>query len=44
MNFGARVTGTGSAFPESRVNNASIVEKLKKLGVETSDTWIRESS
>lgn len=42
MNFGARVTGTGSAFPESRVNNASIVEKLKKLGVETSDTWIRE--
>ena len=42
MNFGARVTGTGSAFPENRVSNAGIVEKLKKLGVETSDTWIRE--
>ncbi|RZB33688.1 MAG: 3-oxoacyl-[acyl-carrier-protein] synthase III [Desulfobacteraceae bacterium Eth-SRB2] len=42
MNFGARVTGTGSAFPENRVNNASIVEKLKKLGIETSDAWIRE--
>jgi 3-oxoacyl-[acyl-carrier-protein] synthase III len=42
MNYVARVTGTGSAFPESRVNNASIVEKLKKLGIETSDTWIRE--
>jgi len=42
MNFGARITGTGSAFPESRVSNASIVEKLKKLGIETSDAWIRE--
>lgn len=42
MDFGARITGTGSAFPENCVSNAGIVEKLKKLGVETSDTWIRE--
>ena len=42
MDFGARVTGTGSAFPENRLNNAGIVEKLEKLGIETSDTWIRE--
>ena len=42
MDFSARVTGTGSAFPENRVSNAGIVKRLAKLGVETSDTWIRE--
>ena len=42
MDFAARVTGTGSAFPENRVSNAGIVKSLAKLGVETSDTWIHE--
>ncbi len=42
MNFAARITGTGSGFPGNRVSNAGIVERLAKLGVETSDTWIRE--
>jgi 3-oxoacyl-[acyl-carrier-protein] synthase III len=42
MEFAARITGTGSAFPENRVSNARIVKRLAELGVETSDTWIRE--
>ncbi|MFO7970922.1 MAG: beta-ketoacyl-ACP synthase III [Desulfobacterales bacterium] len=42
MNFAARVTGTGSAFPKNRMSNAGIVKRLAKLGVQTSDTWIRE--
>jgi len=42
MDFAARITGTGAAFPENRLSNVSIVERLAKLGVETSDTWIRE--
>lgn len=42
MNFAARITGTGSAFPKNRVTNDDIVEKLAKLGVETDDKWIRE--
>jgi len=42
MNFSARITGTGSAFPVKRVTNDEIAQKLAKLGVETSDEWIRE--
>lgn len=42
MNFAARIIGTGSAFPKNRVSNSSIVQKLGKLGIETSDEWIRE--
>jgi 3-oxoacyl-[acyl-carrier-protein] synthase-3 len=42
MNFAARITGTGSAFPNNRMSNAGIVKRLAKLGVHTSDTWIRE--
>lgn len=42
MNFAARITGTGSAFPKNRVRNSNIVHKLAKLGIETSDEWIRE--
>lgn len=42
MNFAARITGTGSAFPKKRVTNNSIVRKLSKLGIATSDEWIRE--
>ncbi len=42
MEFAARITGTGSAFPKNRMSNAGIVKRLAKLGVQTSDTWIRE--
>jgi len=42
MDFAARITGTGSAFPRNRVSNNNIVEKLAELGIETSDEWIRE--
>lgn len=42
MNFAARITGTGSAFPVNRVTNDDITEKLSKLGLETNDGWIRE--
>ena len=42
MEFAARITGTGSAFPESRITNYDLAQKLTKLGVETNDTWIRE--
>ena len=42
MDFAARLTGTGSAFPKNRMSNAGIVKRLAKLGIETSDTWIRE--
>ena len=42
MNFAARITGTGSAFPRKRVTNDDIVQKLGALGIETSDQWIRE--
>ncbi len=34
--------GTGSAFPKNRVSNSSIVKKLAKLGIETSEEWILE--
>ena len=42
MNFAARITGTGSAFPKNRVTNSNIVTKLGELGIETSEEWIRE--
>ena len=42
MHFSARITGTGSAFPDARVTNSDLAKKLKKLGVETNDRWIRE--
>ena len=42
MDFAARITGTGSAFPKNRLSNAGIVKRLAKLGVKTSDAWIRE--
>ncbi len=42
MKFAARITGTGSGFPKNCVSNAVIVKRLAKLGIETSDTWIRE--
>jgi len=42
MNFAARITGTGSAFPKKRITNNSIVKKMAKLGVESSEKWIFE--
>lgn len=42
MHFSARITGTGSAFPDARVTNSDLAKKLKKLGVVTNDRWIRE--
>jgi len=42
MDFAARITGTGSAFPENRITNDDLVKKLAELGIETSDAWIRE--
>lgn len=42
MEFAAKISGIGSAFPEKRVTNDDLTEKLAQLGVETSDQWIRE--
>jgi len=42
MTFAARITGTGSAFPPTRVTNADLSEKLALINVETNDKWIRE--
>ncbi len=42
MNFAAKITGTGSEFPENCITNDDIVKKLSKLGVETNDQWIRQ--
>ena len=42
MNFAARITGTGSAFPQKRMTNSSIVKKMAKLGVESNEKWILE--
>jgi 3-oxoacyl-[acyl-carrier-protein] synthase-3 len=42
MEYAARITGTGSAFPKKRCTNTYIVQKLSKLGITTSDEWIRE--
>ena len=40
--YASRITGTGSAFPKTRVTNEDLVKKLAKLGIETSDQWIQE--
>jgi 3-oxoacyl-[acyl-carrier-protein] synthase-3 len=42
MEFSARITGTGSAFPKKIVTNNDIAQKIAKFGLETNDTWIRE--
>ncbi|MBW2605280.1 MAG: ketoacyl-ACP synthase III [Deltaproteobacteria bacterium] len=42
MDFAAKITGTGSAFPKKRITNDSIVQKLSESGITTSDQWIRE--
>ena len=42
MEYGARITGTGSAFPRQRITNTELAARMAKFGVETSDQWIRE--
>lgn len=42
MDYAARITGTGSAFPETRMTNDDIALKLTEVGLKTSDQWIRE--
>lgn len=37
----ARIVGTGSYAPEEVVTNEDLAERLAKLGIETSDEWIR---
>ncbi|MBW2443016.1 MAG: ketoacyl-ACP synthase III [Deltaproteobacteria bacterium] len=42
MGYAARITGTGSAFPERRMTNDDVARKLTEFGLETSDQWIQE--
>lgn len=42
MEYAARITGTGSAFPERIVTNNDIAAILAKKDIETSNEWIRE--
>ena len=41
MEYHARITGTGSAFPKQRITNEDIVKKIAQLGVETNDEWVQ---
>jgi 3-oxoacyl-[acyl-carrier-protein] synthase III len=38
----ARITGTGSAFPKKELTNLELTKRLAKIGIETSDEWIKE--
>ncbi len=42
MRYAARITGTGSAFPENRVTNEDIIDRLERDNITTDDRWIRE--
>ncbi len=42
MDFAARITGTGSAFPPGKITNNDIARELTRIGQKTSDQWIRE--
>ena len=42
MSYAATITGTGCAFPEGRVTNDDIVDRLQKNHISTNDRWIRE--
>jgi 3-oxoacyl-[acyl-carrier-protein] synthase-3 len=42
MRYAATIIGTGCAFPEDRVTNDQIVERLEKEHISTNDRWIRE--
>lgn len=37
-----KISGIGMAVPDMVMTNADLVTKLEKLGIETSDAWIRE--
>ncbi|MDO8714729.1 MAG: beta-ketoacyl-ACP synthase III [Polynucleobacter sp.] len=40
MSTYSRIAGTGSYLPELRLTNQDLVERLAKIGLETSDEWI----
>jgi 3-oxoacyl-[acyl-carrier-protein] synthase III len=42
MEFAARITGTGSAFPEKRMTNDDIARELTRFDQKTNNQWIRE--
>ena len=42
MEYAARITGTGSAFPKRVVTNSDIGAILAEKNIQTSDKWIRE--
>lgn len=42
MRFAATITGTGCAFPEGRVTNDEIVDRLEKSHIITNNRWIQE--
>jgi 3-oxoacyl-[acyl-carrier-protein] synthase III len=42
MEYAARITGTGSAFPKRVVTNNDITAILAKKNIQTNDKWIRE--
>ena len=42
--FFSRVLGTGGYLPGKPVTNQDLVNRLRKLDVETSDEWIKERS
>ena len=41
MEYAAKITGTGSAFPKNCMTNEMLTAKLADLGVETSAMWIQ---
>ena len=42
MEYAARITGTGSAFPKRVVTNNDIAAILAEKNIQTNDKWIRE--
>ena len=44
MTVYSRVLGTGSYLPAERLTNHDLVERLAKIGLETSDEWIKTRS
>ena len=42
MKYATTIIGTGRAFPEGRVTNDQIVDRLEKDHISTNDQWIRE--
>ncbi len=42
MEFNAKITGVGSAFPKTKVTNNDISDLIAEYGEHTNDQWIRE--